>query len=216
MAAVTVSSPMAICTYWMFQDVELNDDDAHEMANAAIFSSASPAPSSAVVGMVEFAFMFATELFQTYPVLQIRGNTSRLMSSALMMSPIHKSTFDDEADCRPIFDTSCIKIITAVMTWNGHPLTDVSSDSPECRHYFWRCRYCGSGATHRLDDADSFVFGACLLALSARACLWVEGVRRNGFRRVAGGLPAAAISHAACESGRSIVISKSRIGRSIL
>ena len=49
------------------QDVEPNDDDAHEMADAHDVDSQAhrQRPVQLVVGMVLVALMFATELFQT-------------------------------------------------------------------------------------------------------------------------------------------------------
>ena len=182
------------------QDVEPNDDDAHEMADAHDVDSQADRqrPVQLVVGMALVALMFATELFQTYLVLQ---NPWKYIA-------LNVIGIDDVADAQIYILTMrlivalvtlillVMEIITAVMTWNGHPrariilLTALSADI-----IFGAADIASSGATHivLMTLIRSSLGVLALLALSARAChQWVRERKKERLQakaKVAGGLP---------------------------
>ena len=182
------------------QDVEPNDDDAHEMADAHDVDSQAhrQRPVQLVVGMVLVALMFATELFQTYLVLQ---NPWKYIA-------LNVIGIDDVADAQIYILTMrlivafvtlillVMEIITAVMTWNGHPrariilLTALSADI-----IFGAADIASSGATHivLMTLIRSSLGVLALLALSARAChQWVRERKKERLQakaKAAGVLP---------------------------
>ena len=181
-------------------DVEPNDDDAHEMADAHDVDSQADRqrPVQLVVGMALVALMFATELFQTYLVLQ---NPWKYIA-------LNVIGIDDVADAQIYILTMrlivalvtlillVMEIITAVMTWNGHPrariilLTALSADI-----IFGAADIASSGATHivLMTLIRSSLGVLALLALSARAChQWVRERKKERLQakaKVAGVLP---------------------------
>ena len=182
------------------QDVEPNDDDAHEMADAHDVDSQAhrQRPIQLVVGMALVALMFATELFQTYLVLQ---NPWKYIA-------LNVIGIDDVADAQIYILTMrlvvalvtlvllVMEIITAVMTWNGHPrariilLTALSADI-----IFGAADIASSGATHivLMTLIRSSLGVLALLALSARAChQWVRERKKERLQakaKLAGVLP---------------------------
>ena len=177
------------------QDVEPNDDDAHEMADAHDVDSQAhrQRPVQLVVGMVLVALMFATELFQTYLILQ---NPWKYIA-------LNVIGIDDAANAQIYILTLrlivalvtlmllVMEIITAVMTWNGHPrariilLTALSADI-----IFGAADIASSGATHIVLMT---LIRSSLGVLAARAChQWVRERKKERLQakaKVAGVLP---------------------------